>query len=147
MLWIKFCLMLCNVCNNIIWHILMWCNVMDSMVQPSKPSVALTCPACPRMFASKQGLSHHCTVVHKSPIETLEQDMRCFFFTIILCQLPCTTGDCTDIRFRWKGPPQREKDLHVMMTPGLVCSTTPGSLTEAAETMCGWSTNALLCIT
>ena len=80
--------------------------------------VALTCPACPRMFASKQGLSHHCTVVHKSPIETLEQDKRCFFFTIILCQLPCTTGDCTDIRFRWRGPPPREKDLHVMMTPG-----------------------------
>ena len=31
------------------------------------------CPACPGVFRTKQGLSHHCTSVHNNPLAVLQQ--------------------------------------------------------------------------
>ena len=117
---ITFCVTLFNVCWKIIWHILMWCNVTDSMGRPSSLAPlwhwrALHAPEC--LQASKDWVTT-ALLTTKALLKRLSKTWGAFFCTIILCRLPCTTGDCTDIRFRWRGPPPREKDLRVMMTPG-----------------------------
>ena len=46
------------------------CNIAETMRPPSKTAASMACPACPRFFSTRQGLSHHCTVVHKNPLKS-----------------------------------------------------------------------------
>lgn len=52
-----------------------------------QPAPSMQCPACPGLFRTKQGLSHHCTSVHNNPLAVLQQ-IR--YETHVSASVPCS---------------------------------------------------------
>ena len=57
------------------FHITLYNQTFSDMPRwkAGQPAPSIQCPACPGVFRTKQGLSHHCTAIHNNPLAVLEQ--------------------------------------------------------------------------